>query len=400
MTVNTASNKITYVADGATTHWDFPFPGVDAGFIEVSIVDSQGTIINLTPSFFTVTLNPTIDPNPTSQGGFVIYPLTGPPLPVGNLLTIVRNLPAVQATSIANQSIVYPPVIEQEFDYLTLLMQGGVEELTRAFRVGPQDPPPAIVPPVAQRASHSAFFDSLGNLTPGEIPTPGVFISAAMIPVVEAATLPLARDAMGITQAIAAGLLSLYSTGDLKPTHKAVADPGWIMWIDGTIGNVGSGSSIRSNADVQALFAIYYNNCNDTDCPLKTSAGGATTRVVQGTAAAAFASNCRMTLPKSSGRSLAMAGAGVGLTNRILGSAAGAEVESATVSKMAVHNHRGNSGGDFFALTSGPAPALWAQVLSDPAGQNLYLDIIGFNGGGTPLNILDPSTYVNIMVKL
>jgi hypothetical protein len=405
MTVNTAASKISYLGDGSTTQWTFPFPAVDASFIEVSIVDSQGTITNIAPAFFSVTLDPTVDPNPTSQGGFVIYPLTGPPLATGNEITIVRNLPAVQSVSLSNQSIVYPPVIEQEFDYLTLLQGGGAEEFSRAFRVGPQDPVPAVVPPVAQRANHAAFFDGFGNLTPGSIPAPSVFISAAMTPVVEAVTLPLARDAMGVTQAIQdavnAAVNALLTTGDLKPTHKTVADAGWIMWVDGTIGGAGSGSSIRSNADTQALFTLYYNSYSDTDCPLKTGAGAATTRAAQGTAAAAFTANCRMTMPKGAGRSLSIAGSGVGLTNRVLGSSAGAELESPTIAKTASHNHQLGSGGDFVVLPQGPAPTLWQTLANTGASLvNAYLDVIGYIGGSVPLNILSPSTYVNVMVKL
>lgn len=199
MTVQNADNVVTYVANGSTTEWVFNFPAVDAEFIQVFITDAVGGQVQLSPSVFQVILNPTIGANPTSQGGKVIFPTIGSPLVVGNTLTIVRDLPVEQPVSISNQSIIYPPIIEQEFDYLTLLSQRGAQDISRAFKVGFSDPIPALVPPVAQRASKGAFFDSLGNLTPGAIPGPGVFISAAMIPVVEAATLALARQLMGIT---------------------------------------------------------------------------------------------------------------------------------------------------------------------------------------------------------
>jgi hypothetical protein len=199
MTVNNVDSNITYVANGSTTEWVFGFPGVDASFISVFITDSVGGQVQLSPSVYQVVLNPTIGSNPTSEGGKVIFPIIGTPLGVGNSLTIVRDLPAEQSVSISNQSIIYPPIIEQEFDYLTLLSQKGSQDISRAFKVGFSDPIPALVPPVVQRANKTAFFDSQGNLTPGAIPGPGVFISAAMIPVVEAATLALARQLMGIT---------------------------------------------------------------------------------------------------------------------------------------------------------------------------------------------------------
>jgi len=395
MTVNTVSSKISYLANGSSTVWNFGFPGIDPSFIEVFIIDGAGTITPVDPAFFSVTLNPPIDPNPTSHGGSVTYPLTGPPLAVGNQITISRELPAIQEVSLSNQSIVYPPVIEQEFDYLTLLNQRGAEEFSRAFRVGPQDPIPALVPPVVQRANKAAFFDSAGNLTPGTVPGPGVFISAAMTPVVEAATLPLARDAMGVTAAINA----LFTTGDLKPTHKAVADVGWIMWVDGTIGNVGSGSTIRQNIDTQALFTLYYDNYSDANCPLRTSANAATTRAAQGTASTAFNAGCRMTMPRAGGRSMAMAGTGLGLTTRALGDFTGIETINPTLPTMAAHFHVAS-------------PSVFGALLANYPFVNAFNNfqfsgtdsVISAStdtvGGSEQVNNMQPTTFINVMVKL
>jgi hypothetical protein len=199
MTVNTVEDRITYTANGSTTQWTFSFPAVDAQFLHVFITDAVGNVVELPSNAFTLIMNPTIDPNPTSIGGKVIFPIAGPPLANGNKLTIIRELDPIQSVSLSNQSIIYPPVIEAEFDYLTMLFQRGFSDFSRAFRVGPSDPIPAIVPPVAQRANQGAFFDALGNLTPGQVPGGTVFISAAMQPVVGAATLPLARQLMGIS---------------------------------------------------------------------------------------------------------------------------------------------------------------------------------------------------------
>jgi hypothetical protein len=89
-------------------------------------------------------------------------------------------------------------VIEQEFDYLTMIDQQFSEAIDRAVKVGIADPPMADLPPLALRLNKAAIFDSFGNLVPGNIPGGGVNISAAMIPVVTAPTLPLARTAMGV----------------------------------------------------------------------------------------------------------------------------------------------------------------------------------------------------------
>src|SRR5262245_4688195 len=199
MTVNTTASEITYLADGSTTQWSFSFPGVAPPDIHVFITDAQGNQVDLPAGTFTVTLNPPIDPNPTSIGGMVVYPIAGSPLAVGNALTIQRLLPAVQGTSLVNQGTLYPAVIEEALDYLTMLTQQSTAELGLAFKASPGDPVPLPSPPVAQRALQWAFFDANGNLVPAQTPGGSVAISAAMQPVVSASTLALARQLMGVS---------------------------------------------------------------------------------------------------------------------------------------------------------------------------------------------------------
>jgi len=203
---------------------------------------------------------------------------------------------------------------------------------------------------------------------------------------------------------VATSPLSLFSTGDLKPTHKNFADPGWILWADGTIGDVSSGSNVRANYDTASLFSIYYNVYDDTDCPIFTSAGGATTRGAAGGGSnswpTAFTTNqCRISLPKGSGRSLSIMGAGAGLTSRGLGDAIGAETETPTLAKTASHNHNPifGYGGD------AGAPAAWrlAAIAGGPSQVDLSAYINTANAGsGSALNIMNPASFVNIMIKL
>lgn len=197
MTVNSTSDRVQYQGDGATTQWTIPFSFPDADDIQVFITTGT-TVTQLLASQYTITPNPPVGANPTPTGGIVVYPLTGPALAIGSSITIVRHLLQTQSVSLSNQSIIYPPVIEAEFDYLTMLDQTGSSNISRAFQVGLVDPIPALVPPVAVRANQGAFFDSQGNLVPGLAPAGGAFISAAMQPVVAAATLAIARQLMGI----------------------------------------------------------------------------------------------------------------------------------------------------------------------------------------------------------
>jgi hypothetical protein len=184
---------------------------------------------------------------------------------------------------------------------------------------------------------------------------------------------------------------SAFTTGDAKLTYKMVADPGWVLLNDGSIGNAGSGASTRANGDTLALFTLLY------PLPLQMFDSAGTPIGRGANAATDFAANRRLALPTALGRSIAVAGAGAGLTPRTLGTSAGSETETPTIAKTATHTHGPGAGSIFIhnnnetgmSDTGGPyyrgtAPA------STTANQ----------GGGAPLNIVDPTTYMNVMVKL
>ena len=122
-----------------------------------------------------------------------------------------------------------------------------------------------------------------------------------------------------------------FSTGDIKLTYKTVADDGWIIPNDGSIGNTGSGATTRANADCLNLFVLLYTNISDTYCPVS---GGRS-----GNAVNDFNAGKTLTVPKTLGRYLGIYGAGSGLTSRALGENLGAESVTPSTSTMAVHNH-------------------------------------------------------------
>jgi hypothetical protein len=179
-----------------------------------------------------------------------------------------------------------------------------------------------------------------------------------------------------------------------------VADSGWLMMNDGTIGSATSGATY-ANVLAEALFTLLFTNILDVHAPILTSAGAATTRAAQTNAATAWANNCRMSLTKQLGRSLAIAGAGSGLTSRPLGSMAGAETETPTVAKTATHLHGSVSHGvtSFSASSSGAIAGLnhWGY---DGSYDSLGTSLSDNEGAGNSLNILDPSAYWNVMIKL
>ena len=145
--------------------------------------------------------------------------------------------------------------------------------------------------------------------------------------------------------------LGLPTTGDARLTYKTSAPAGWVMANDGTIGSLTSGATVAAT-NTQDLFTHFYNAFSDATAPVQTSSGSATTRVAQGTAATAWASSCRMVLPKNLGRALLIGGAGSGLTSRTLGSTGGAESHTLVLAELPA------SGVAFSGATLSAAPSI------------------------------------------
>lgn len=192
-----------------------------------------------------------------------------------------------------------------------------------------------------------------------------------------------------------------FSTGDVKLTLKTTADTGWVMMNDGTIGDGSSSASTRANSDTVNLFTLLYNNLSDTDAPVLTSAGAATTRAAQGSAATAYANHCRLTLPKVLGRALAGAGAGSGLTSRALGSSSGAETIALSAANM----------------PSGLTATFSVGTTADGTGKGLFDNSTGVQAtnaiipistaslpisgaSGTAVSVVQPSVFLNVMIML
>lgn len=111
-------------------------------------------------------------------------------------------------------------------------------------------------------------------------------------------------------------------------TILMIAPSGWLLFADQTIGNAGSGSTFANVAALN-VFTALYDNFADAVCPVATSAGGATTRAAQGTATNAWnVGLCRLAMPRTLGRALAVAGSGSGLTVREQGIYLGAETHT------------------------------------------------------------------------
>lgn len=186
-----------------------------------------------------------------------------------------------------------------------------------------------------------------------------------------------------------------FTTGDYKLTMKTSADSGWILLNDGTIGSAASGASTRANADTAALYTLLWTNCSDANCAVSTGRGA--------NAAADFAANKTLATPKVLGRTLAVSGSGSGLTTRVLGSALGAETVTLADVNLAHHAHvtstisgfaiSGLAGTAIQLPGAAPTNALTANLntqVTDPCSICV----------ATPFNIMNPTGFGNVMMKL
>lgn len=209
---------------------------------------------------------------------------------------------------------------------------------------------------------------------------------------------------------------SAWSTGDLKATHKTTADTGWIMWVEGSIGDGSSSATLRANADCSDLFVLYWNNYSDTLCPVSGGRGAS--------AAADFAAHKKLTVPRGPGRSLGVAGAGTSLTTRTLGSYTGAETITLVTANLPPYTPAGVNGNVTVQSTIGTllAGSIASQLVGIQGGSSFSAAIVQantlsvqsptsigsgptFNGsaqGGTstPFSTLQPTTFINMMIKL
>lgn len=180
MTISTQTSTITYLGNGSTTLFTFPFVGVNATDLQVLYTNSTGVTIVLSPSQYTLVINAPPVGSLWGIGGSVTYLRFGNPIQVGTFLTINRIVPYTQNVSIANQGAFYPKAVEQGLDLLELQIQQIETNSLYSIRTPLTDPaPPTVLPSAAKRANGYLTFDNFGNpVVATSAPTPSVFTFA------------------------------------------------------------------------------------------------------------------------------------------------------------------------------------------------------------------------------
>lgn len=164
MTISTVTSTITYLGNGATTAFTFPFVGVSASDITVTYTNALGVETVLTGGQYSIVLNAPAAGQLWGIGGTVMYPLVGSPIAVGTYLAITRTVPYTQTITIQNQGAFYPQAVEQGLDLLETQIQQINTDTSYCLRAPTSDPePPNTLPTYLARANLYLAFDSFGN---------------------------------------------------------------------------------------------------------------------------------------------------------------------------------------------------------------------------------------------
>lgn len=189
-----------------------------------------------------------------------------------------------------------------------------------------------------------------------------------------------------------------WTTGDVKLTLKIVADSGWVMCDDGTVGSAASTATHASDAN-HALFVFLWTNVIDAWAPVVGGRGGS--------AELDWAANKKITLTKMLGRALAIAGTGAGLTARALGENLGSQD-----AVVVIHSHGGATGGQSadhshpipaqdIADSGSGAPPRWTSGggFNTGGSSNDHTHAIAADGVSGVGKNMQPSGFLNAMIK-
>lgn len=177
-------------------------------------------------------------------------------------------------------------------------------------------------------------------------------------------------------------------TGSIMTSLMTSPPRGWLAMDDKSIGTVGSSASGRANKDCFQLYKTIWDGVSDAFAPVSTGRGAS--------AVADFVAGKTLTLPLSLGRALAGSGSGAGLTTRVLGEYLGSETHTLSIAEMPTHRHPGST----FDFTDFNASGGGSPVIAASAGINALPLTITNQGGGGAHTIMQPTSFMNVFIKL
>lgn len=229
--------------------------------------------------------------------------------------------------------------------------------------------------------------------------------------------------------ATATSVAAAVVTGAQIDYWGSAAPTGWVLASGRTIGNASSGATERANVDTEALFTLLWNSIGQTELPIQTSAGGASTRGAS--AAADFAADKRLPLPDMRGRVSAgkddmggsaanrMTFGGSGVAGATPGASGGTETHTLTSAQVPNHTHTAstdsagahahtaniNTGGNQFSgsvfAAANDGTNSYSGVTTSSAGAHSHaVSVNPTTGGGGAHNNTQPTMVINKIIKL
>ena len=178
-------------------------------------------------------------------------------------------------------------------------------------------------------------------------------------------------------------IISSPRTGDTRLSYNTFSPFGWVPANDGSIGSVASLATTRANIDTFQLFSLLWNNVSNTYAPVSTGRGAS--------AVADFSANKTLTIPRTLGRAIAVAGSGAGLIASVLGEYIGADTHTITAAELPA-----------IPATPGTVMTNVGPGTGSGGGSTISAVSLSVNAGSpnTPISIIQPTTYQNIFIKL
>lgn len=185
-----------------------------------------------------------------------------------------------------------------------------------------------------------------------------------------------------------------HKAGELVATLRTTAPTGWIMAVDGTIGNESSGATVRAHQDCETLYAKLWNKYSQSQLSVSGGRGTAATND--------FVAGKTIALPAIEGRVIACSGSGSSLTVRTDYELAGSNTHTISLQEIFPHSHT-------MARTNFTGGG-WPVVEGDIKGTNQtygYRKTTLSNefelesaGAGTARSNIEQTLYINYMIKL
>jgi hypothetical protein len=231
VTVDSATSRVSYTGDGATSAYDFTFKAFDDDDLVVTVRDTASPPTETT---LTKTTHYTVSGVGDADGGTVTLVASGSAwlesgtanLKTDYLLVIRRRPSLLQEQPFRNLGSFYPSIYEDALDYLLMKVQGLRDELDRTIRAPECDSTGLTTRLIAaaSRASKYLGFDSSGQ--------PTVLGAPANTTAVSVFGATLIDDANAAAAATTLGIPGLFTLGQARQFPRVNAGATAIEYVN------------------------------------------------------------------------------------------------------------------------------------------------------------------------